>query len=163
MDERAIRFRDRAREDHGLALDVQEFPDGTGTAEEAADAIGCAVDRIASSLAFETEQGLVVVIASGATTVDEARLAAHCGVSPETVTLAEPERVRDLLGWQVGGVPPICHDVAVPTLLDEHLTEFDEVWAAAGTPSAVFPIDPDLLAEAASATVVGLAGAESEP
>ncbi len=108
--------------------------------------------QIASSLVFDADGDLVVVVASGANHVDEDRLAAHLGV--DDVGMADPDAISDVVGWSIGGVPPICHDSEMPTLLDESLLAYDTVWAAAGTPSAVFPIDPDDLRRLAEATPV---------
>jgi len=143
-------FRERAREEHGLDIDVQEFPEGTATAEAAAEAIGCDLAQIASSLAFVADE-LVVVVTSGANTVDTRKLATLRGV--HTAEMATPDDVTAVLGYAIGGVPPFCHDESVPVYVDETLTEFDTVWAAAGSSDAVFPIDPDRLAEIADATV----------
>jgi Uncharacterized conserved protein len=86
--------------------------------------------------------------------VDTARLAALRDI--ETTQLAAPAEVEATLGYQVGGVPPFCHDTAVPTYLDETLTTYDTVWAAAGAPEAVFPIAPETLARTADAEPVAV-------
>ncbi|MFB6141845.1 MAG: YbaK/EbsC family protein [Halorientalis sp.] len=156
MHERAAEFADRAAQ-LGISVDVHEFPEGTKTAADAAEAVGCDVAQIASSLAFVADGDLVVVVTSGANRVSEAALAAERGVPESAVAMAEPEAIRETLGWAIGGVPPFCHDTDVPVYLDETLTGFDEVWAAAGTPAAVFPIDPTTLAEHAGATVLDVA------
>jgi len=143
-------FRERALERHGLELDVQQFPAGTETAADAAGAIGCDVAQIASSLAFVADE-LVVVVTSGANTVDERKLATLRGV--HTARMADPDEVAETLGYEIGGVPPFCHDTEVPVYLDETLTEFETVCAAAGSAEAVFPIDPDTLVDCADATV----------
>jgi len=156
MHERAAEFAARAADEHGLTVDVHEFPEGTKTAADAADAIGCDVAQIASSIAMDAD-GLVVVVTSGANRVDEDALADLRGMDPDDVAMANPEEVRATLGWAIGGVPPFCHDAAVPVYLDETLTAFDTVWAAAGTPEAVFPIDPEQVTALADATVVDVA------
>ena len=143
-------FRERALKGHGLELDVQQFPAGTETAADAAGAIGCDVAQIASSLAFVADE-LVVVVTSGANTVDERKLATLRGV--HTARMADPDEAAKTLGYEIGGVPPFCHDTEVPVYLDETLTEFETVWAAAGSAEAVFPIDPDTLVDCADATV----------
>lgn len=150
MHQRARAFAERTREEYDFAVDVHEFPEGTKTANEAAAAIGCDVAQIASSLAFSTPE-LVVVVTSGANRVSEEKLAALCGVDESDVEMADAEEVRETLGWSIGGVPPFCHDSTVPVYLDETLTEFETVWAAAGTPEAVFPIAPERLREFAGA------------
>ena len=157
MHPRAEEFATRAAEEHGLEIDPREFPEGTKTARDAAAAIGCDVAQIASSLAFSVSEELVVVITSGANHVDEAALAERFEVAPGDVGMADAEHVKATLGWSIGGVPPICHDEAVPVLLDETLLECEEVWAAAGTPAAVFPIDPDYLLKLTGATPIDVA------
>jgi prolyl-tRNA editing enzyme YbaK/EbsC (Cys-tRNA(Pro) deacylase) len=97
----------------------------------------------------------LVVVTSGTTEVATRRLATLRGV--HTARLADPETVVDIVGYEIGSVPPFCHDQSVPVYLDETLTEFQTVWAAAGTPTAVFPIEPDTLIECAEATVVDIA------
>ncbi len=139
MHERAVAFRECARERHGLDVSVQEFPGGTETAEDAAAAIGCDVGQIASSLVFVVDGSPVVVIASGKHRVDAGALGAALDAPADAVELADPETVRDVTGWTIGGVPPFCHDQNPPVVLDGTLAEFEMVWAAAGTPSAVFP------------------------
>lgn len=150
MHRRAKAFEERARDEYDFAVEVHEFPEGTKTAVEAADAIGCDVAQIASSLVFSTPKPIVVVT-SGANRVSEAKLAALCGVSEDEVAMADADTVRETVGWSIGGVPPFCHDTAVPVYMDETLREFGTVWAAAGTPEAVFPITPDRLREFADA------------
>ncbi|AGB37404.1 YbaK/EbsC family protein [Natronococcus occultus] len=151
MHPRAATFAERAREEYGLDPDVEEFPEGTKTAADAADAVGCDVAQIASSLAFDVDGSLVVSVTSGANRVDEDALGAVFGVPAEDVEMADPERIKGTLGWSIGGVPPFCHDTRVPVVVDETLLEFDTVWAAAGTPTAVFPIDPERLRRLADA------------
>jgi len=154
MHERAAAFKQRAAESFGIDVDVHEFPEGTKTAEDAAAVVGCDLAQIASALVFVADR-LVVVVTSGANTVDTRKLATHRGV--HEARMADPDEVSETLGWSIGGVPPFCHDTDVPVFLDESLTEYDTVWAAAGTPEAVFPIHPDTLVEHADATVVEIA------
>jgi len=154
MHERAAAFRERARERFGIDVEVQEFSEGTKTAADAADAVGCDVGQIASSIALVADQ-LVVVVTSGANRVDTRTLATLRGV--HQARMAEPDEISETLGWSIGGVPPFCHDTGVPVYLDETLTEYNTVWAAAGTPQAVFPIPPERIVESAEATVVDVA------
>lgn len=149
MHQRAREFRDRVTDQFGVDLAIQEFPEGTKTAEEAAAAVGCAVGQIASGLVFVADGEPVVVVTSGASRVSEAALAAELGAGE--VGMADPDTVREATGYAIGGVPPFGHDRELPTLVDEDLLAHDEVWAAAGTPEAVFPIDPDRLVEFAGA------------
>lgn len=150
MHPRTESFRDRAREEFGFAVEVHEFAEGTKTAADAAAAIGCDIAQIASSIAIATDEGLTVVVTSGAHRVDMDAVADRLGV--EWAEMADPDTVKETLGWGIGGVPPFCHDAEVPVLVDETLHEHEEVWAAAGTPAAVFPIGPDELERHAEGT-----------
>jgi prolyl-tRNA editing enzyme YbaK/EbsC (Cys-tRNA(Pro) deacylase) len=157
MHPRAEAFAEAARDRYGFDPDVHQFDAGTRTAEAAARAVGCDVAGIASSLAFEAGEDLVVVVTSGANRVSESRLAGVLGVPEDEVGMADADRVKSELGWSIGGVPPICHDAPAPVYLDETLLDLDTVWAAAGTPEAVFPIDPRRLRELADATPAAVA------
>jgi prolyl-tRNA editing enzyme YbaK/EbsC (Cys-tRNA(Pro) deacylase) len=152
MHERAKEFETRAADRYDVDVDVHEFAEGTKTAAAAANAIGCEVAQIASSLVFRADEDLVVVVTSGANRVSEAELAELRDASPSAVGMADADEIRETLGWSIGGVPPFCHESDLPVYLDETLTEFETVWAAAGTPKAVFPISPDELARHAGAT-----------
>lgn len=151
MHERAREFAETARDRHGFDPEVTEFDAGTRTAEDAAAAIGCQVAQIASSLAVTDGTDVAVVVTSGANRLDTDRVADVLGW--ETADLADPEDVKAATGWAIGGVPPFAHARPLRVLVDESLLAFDEVWAAAGTPDAVFPVDPERL--------VALADAES--
>jgi len=153
MHPRAEEFVAAAQERYGFGVDVHEFPEGTKTAADAAEAIGCDVAQIASSLVFDAVTGddsePVVVVTSGANRVSESKLAAHLGA--DTVEMADAEAVKTATGWSIGGVPPFCHERPLRVVFDETLAAHDVVWAAAGTPTAVFPIDPDELVALAEA------------
>lgn len=157
MHPRAEEFAKRSENAFGFDPDVREFPEGTKTAADAAEAIGCDVAQIASSIVFVADSDAVVVVTSGANRVDEGKLGAVLGVDPGSVRTANPDEVSDATGWSIGGVPPFCHDTDVPVYLDETLTEFGTVWAAAGTPEAVFPIAPDRIREFSGANPVDVA------
>jgi prolyl-tRNA editing enzyme YbaK/EbsC (Cys-tRNA(Pro) deacylase) len=117
---------------------AREFPQGTRTAADAAAAIGCEVGAICKSLVFRVGEEPLLVIASGANRVDEGRFGAE---------KADAAFVRDRTGFAIGGVPPFGHVRAIETIVDEDLLAYATVWAAAGTPSSVFPIAPaDLVA-----------------
>lgn len=139
----------------GLRLEVREFPAGTRTAEDAAAAIGCSVAQIAKSLIFRGKQSdrLVLAVVSGANRADEKKLAALAG---EEIGRADAGFVRDRTGFAIGGVPPLAHRSAPMTFLDADLQAFDEIWAAAGTPNAVFRLTPDELARVTAAAFVDL-------
>ncbi len=98
----------------------------------------------------------IVVVTSGANRVSEDRLADFLGA--DAVRMAEPEEVREATGWSIGGVPPFCHDSDLRVLIDETLLDHDEVWAAAGTPEGVFPIDPDQIIRISDAEPAPVAG-----
>lgn len=155
MHERAAEFVERAREEHGVDVDVHEFDDGTKTAADAADAVGCDVAQIASSIVVVADGDPVVVVTSGANRVDLEKVAVLRDASD--ARMAEADEVKEATGWSIGGVPPICHENGAPVLMDETLLEHDEVWAAAGTPDAVWPIDPGRLRELADAEAVDVA------
>ncbi|MFB6095627.1 MAG: YbaK/EbsC family protein, partial [Halodesulfurarchaeum sp.] len=130
------------------------FDEGTKTAADAAEAIGCEVAQIASSIVMVADGDVIVVVTSGANRIDEARIADHLGANQ--VRMAEPEEARGGTGWSIGGVPPIAHETEVPVLFDRTLLDHEEVWAAAGTPSAVWPVDPEELVDLADAEVVSV-------
>lgn len=157
MHPRAQEFSDQARRLHDIDIDVHEFPDGTKTAADAAAAIGCDRAQIASSLVFVAEDDPVVVVTSGANRVSERKLAEHIQVDHDAIRTADPDEVRTATGWSIGGVPPFCHEREVPVYLDDTLTEFETVWAAAGTPQAVFPIAPERIRRFSDAEVVDVA------
>lgn len=124
--------------------DVRELPASTRTAAEAAAALECEPRQIAKSLLFrtrETHRG-VLVVASGPNRVNERTLAALVG---EPVELAHPDFVKETTGYAVGGVPPFGHAQPLEILIDEDLMTLDLLWAAAGTPHAVFPLTPGQL------------------
>ena len=125
----------------GLKLQVVELPASTRTSAEAAQAIGCQIGQIAKSLVFKTRdtQRPILVIASGANRVDEAKIGARLG---EPIGKADADFVRSQTGFVIGGVPPVGHIEAIKTFIDEDLLSFEQIWAAAGTPHAVFPMKP---------------------
>ena len=133
----------------GLDCVVRHMPASTRTAQEAADACGCQVGQIVKSLIFKgTQSGKpYLLLVSGANRVDEQLAAGQIG---EPLGRADAQFVRDATGFAIGGIPPLGHATAIATFMDEALLAFDVVWAAAGTPDAVFPIAPGKLAEAAS-------------
>ena len=129
----------------GPRFAVLEFDASTRTAEDAAAAIGCTADEIAKSLVFRAASGRpVLVVASGGHRIDERKIAALVG---EPIARADADFVREATGFAIGGVPPIGHRTAPIALIDELLMAFAEIWAAAGTPNAVFRLSPvDLVA-----------------
>lgn len=124
----------------GFANEVQEFDDSTRTAAEAASTIGCTVAQIAKSVIFKSGSGrAVLVIASGANRIDEAKVAVLVG---ERIGRADADFVRDRTGYAIGGVPPLGHAMPPITLIDADLLAFERIWAAAGTPRAIFGLTP---------------------
>jgi prolyl-tRNA editing enzyme YbaK/EbsC (Cys-tRNA(Pro) deacylase) len=128
----------------GPAFKVVEFEDSTKTAADAAAAIGCAVAQIAKSIIFKAAPSnrAVLVIASGTNRVDEKKVSALLG---EAIGRADPDFVREATGFAIGGVPPVGHATPPVIFIDEDLRAFDTIWAAAGTPNAVFELTPDSL------------------
>ncbi|MDB2242016.1 YbaK/EbsC family protein [Halorubrum ezzemoulense] len=159
MHPRAAEFERRARERYGVEIDVLEFDAGTETAAAAADALDRETGAIASTIVVSLSGGdrdgsLVAAITSGANRLDLHAVADH--FDADGAEMGDPGRIREVVGWSIGGVPPIGHDAALPTVFDPTLTEYDTVYGAAGTPSAVFAVDPETLADLADAAVVDL-------
>jgi prolyl-tRNA editing enzyme YbaK/EbsC (Cys-tRNA(Pro) deacylase) len=145
------RFLERAR-DLGLDPQVHTFPEGTRTAADAALAVGCDVAAIVKSLVFVADGRAVLALTSGASRADEGALAAALGV--DELRKATADEARSATGYAIGGTPPVGHDTELPVVCDVDLTELAEVWAAAGTPSTVFPLTPDQLLRATAARVL---------
>ena len=137
----------------GFSLQVVELPDTTRTAQEAADAIGCTAGQIAKSLIFKGKESgrAVLVIASGDNRVDTKKIAAALG---EPIGKANASFVREETGFVIGGVPPVGHRQPLPTFIDQDLQQYEEIWAAAGTPFAVFRLTPAELVEIAPGQVM---------
>ncbi|MFE7380836.1 YbaK/EbsC family protein [Streptomyces zhihengii] len=143
----------------GLTVPVRRFPDATRTAQQAADAIGCEVAEIVKSLVFEawnTDPDAagepVVVLVDGSSRVDVERVRQELGAA--AVKRAGADTVRATTGYAIGGVPPFGHLTRSRVLADRGLLDHAVVWAAAGTPHTVFPLDPQALIAHAGATVV---------
>ncbi|WP_448547495.1 YbaK/EbsC family protein [Thalassotalea fusca] len=126
---------------HGQEFNVQQMPDSTRTAVDAANAIGCTVDQIAKSLIFKNQASgeAVLIVASGTNMVCMDKVKASTGI---TLEKADAAFVRDKVGYAIGGVPPVAHNEQVTTLLDAELQQHDTIWAAAGTPNSVFKLAP---------------------
>jgi len=139
----------------GLEVDVRQFPDGTRSAADAARAIGVELGQIVKSLVFIVDGEPVVALMSGANRLDEAQLARAAG--GERAWRADATAVREATGFPVGGVPPFGHRRPLPTFVDEDLLGYDELWAAAGTPSHNFAIAPESLVRVTGGRVCELA------
>ncbi len=139
----ALRISQLVRE-AGVDSQVVEFEQTTRTSAEAAAAVGCEVAQIAKTIVFrgKTTGLAVVVVASGANRVNEKKIEAVVG---ESLGRADADFVREATGFAIGGVAPIGHTKPVKMLLDEDLRRFESIWAAGGTPFAVFPLTPDQL------------------
>jgi prolyl-tRNA editing enzyme YbaK/EbsC (Cys-tRNA(Pro) deacylase) len=147
------RFIARATE-LGVSVALHAFPDGTRTAQDAAAAVGCDVGAIVKSLVFLADGEPVLALTSGASRVDESRLAAALGASE--VRKATADEARAATGFAIGGTPPFAHTGTGVThvVCDPSLLDHAEVWAAAGGPTSVFPLHPDLLVRVAGARIV---------
>ena len=137
----------------GLDIEVRRYPDGTRTAADAAAAVGCKIDQIVKSLVFMADVRPILILCSGARRVDEEKLAEYIGTE---IRIAGASEVRAATGYAIGGTPPLGHTVPLKTVVDPHLMEFEEIWAAAGTPDSVFPIQPKELVKATSGAVVAV-------
>ncbi|HET7010886.1 MAG TPA: YbaK/EbsC family protein, partial [Anaerolineales bacterium] len=142
----------RAKGFQGSILELQE---STRSAADAARAVGCDVARIVKSLVFRTSRGApILVLTSGAHRVDEATLREEVG---EPIERADADYVRRETGFAIGGVPPVGHPAPIRTLIDRELMAHSTIWAAAGTPNAVFEVAPQDLLRYAGAEVVDVA------
>ena len=140
----------------GSASTVRQLDRTTRSAAEAADAVGCDVGQIAKSLVFRAAKTgrPILVITSGANRVDEAGLSARIG---EPIERADAEFVRQTTGFAIGGVPPLGHATRVTSYFDEDLLRYSTIWAAAGTPNALFEIEPREPARLCAATAIRVA------
>lgn len=128
------------------------LPDSVHTAVLAAQALGCEVGAIANSLLFDADGAPVMILTSGAHRVETGKVAATLGI--DRLRRASPEFVREHTGQVIGGVSPIAHPKALPTYIDPWLRRYDEVWAAAGHPAAVFSTSYDELLKLTGAQVL---------
>lgn len=140
----------------GEGFEVLEFEKSTRTAADAAAAIGCTVSQIAKSLLFMAADSRrpVLVIASGSVHVDEAKVSA---LLDEAIERANAEFVRENTGFAIGGVPPVAHRKQPIVFVDETLLGYEEIWAAAGTPNAIFRLGPEDLVRLSGGTVSDIA------
>jgi prolyl-tRNA editing enzyme YbaK/EbsC (Cys-tRNA(Pro) deacylase) len=144
-----------AAAEKGLDIAIRQFPSGTRTAQDAADAIGCELGAIAKSIVLMSDAGPLLVLTSGANRVDYDLVAGALGVSG--VRRADADEARAATGYPIGGTAPWGHPRPLTILCDADLLGYDEVWAAGGTPDTVFGLRPDDLLRATGATVVRVA------
>jgi len=139
----------------GMDLDVVELPDSTRTVVEAAGAVNCDVGQIVKSLVFKgaRSERPLLIIASGGNRVSEKKVEALIG---EPLGKANADFVRQHTGFAIGGVPPLGHIKPIMTFVDEDLLNYEEVWAAAGTPNAVFRLNPTNLERMTGGQVVDI-------
>jgi len=139
----------------GFTLQVVELPASTRTAAEAAQAVGCQVGQIVKSLVFRAAHSdrPVLVVASGANRVDEKRIETLIG---EPLGKADADFVRQRTGFAIGGVPPVGHAERLQTFVDQDLLQYEHIWAAAGTPNAVFRLTPQGLVRMTGGQVVAI-------
>lgn len=143
-----------ALEAAGVQTQVTEFAESTRTAEDAAAAVGCTIGQIVKSLVFLAGETPILALVSGANQADTDRLAKVAGAP---ISRASAAIVREATGYAIGGVPPLGHATRLRTYLDRNLLQYDTIWAAAGTPNAVFSITPVELQRVTDAEPVDLA------
>ena len=139
----------------GYPYEVIEFEASTRTALEAAERVGCEVGQIVKSLVFQgkTSEKPILILTSGANQVDVKRMKAHAG---EKIGRADPAFVRERSGYAIGGIPPLGHLHPIDTYIDEDLLQYGKIWAAAGTPNAVFELDADQLEKMTGGKVIAV-------
>ena len=137
----------------GYAYTVIEHTESTRTAQEAADRAGCELGQIVKSLIFKGKASgkPILVLTSGANRVDEKRISEYTG---EPIGRADADFVRSVTGYAIGGVPPIGHAQKMETYLDEDFLPYQTIWAAAGTPNAIFELKTDDLQKMTGGRVV---------
>ena len=145
----------KVQEALGPDFEVLEFEETTRTAADAAAAIGCTVPQIAKSMIFKAKDSgrCVLVVASGPVRVSESKVTELLG---EKIGRADPDFVRENTGFAIGGVPPVGHITDPVVFVDETLLSFETLWAAAGTPNAVFQLTPNQLIGLTSGTVANI-------
>jgi len=137
----------------GFNCKVIEFQESTHTAQEAAERAGCALGQIAKSLIFKGKRTdkPILVLTSGANRVNEQRISEYAG---EPIGRADADFVRAVTGFAIGGVPPVGHANKMETYLDEDFLQYSTIWAAAGTPNAIFELTPDALQKMTGGKIV---------
>ena len=142
----------------GLEITTRRFPEGTKTAQDAANAIGVLVGQIVKSLVFAVDGEIVMAYVSGANQLDEKKLAAAAG--GVKCSRVDADAVREATGFPIGGVPPFGHATQLRIFIDPDLLQYDGVndfvWAAAGTWNDVFPIAPADIVRVAGGVVTDL-------
>ena len=145
----------KALSEKGMNFKVVELPSSTRTAVEAAQTIGCDVAQIVKSLIFRTKESKqpILVLASGVNRVNEKAIFSHIG---ELLERADADFTRDVTGFAIGGIPPVGHKAKIKTFIDEDLLKLGTLWAAAGTPNAVFSLDSQKIADLTGGVVISI-------
>lgn len=151
---KALKVQD-ALKTYGLSCQVLEMKETTRSAMDAAQAVGCQVGQIVKSLVFmgKKTKKPILVVASGANRVNIKRLGK---ILSEPIKMADPDFVRAKTGFAIGGVPPLGHSQPLEIFIDEDLLKFKEIWAAAGTPYALFKLSPDDLKKITDGQVISV-------
>lgn len=144
-----------AARSRGVDLQIHHFPQGTRTAADAAAAVGCPVGAIVKSIVLDSDTGPLMVLTSGRNRVSFAKVEA--ATRRTGVRRCDADAVRAATSYPVGGVSPFGHPSPLPMLIDHDLLGYDQIWAAAGTPHAVFPIAPAELIGATGAVTADVA------
>ncbi len=144
-----------ALREKGQKFNVVELSDSTRTAEDAARTIGCVIGQIVKSLIFRTKEThqLILVLASGPNRVNEKVISILIG---EKLEKADADFTREVTGFAIGGIPPVGHKQTITTFIDEDLLTYKEVWAAAGTPNAVFQLNAEVLPNLTNGKVISI-------
>ncbi len=139
----------------GYDYKVIESSESTRTALEAAERVGCEVGQIAKSLIFQGKSSgkAILILTSGANQVDVKRMKVH---AEEKIGRADPVFVRERTGYAIGGIPPIGHLHPIETYVDEDLLQYEKIWAAAGTPNAIFEMDANQLKKMTGGEVIAV-------
>ena len=136
----------------GYNYTVIEHAESTRTAQEAAERAGCELGQIVKSLIFRGKESgkPILVLTSGANRVDEKRIGEYAG---EALGRADADFARAVTGFAIGGVPPVGHSQEIETYMDEDFLQYETVWAAAGTPNAIFQLKTSDLQKMTDANV----------
>jgi len=137
----------------GYNYTVIEHAESTRTALEAAERAGCELGQIVKSLIFKGKESgkPIIVLTSGTNRVDEKRIREYAG---EGIGKADADFVRAVTGFAIGGVPPVGHIQKIETYMDEDFLRYEVVWAAAGTPKAIFELKTSDLQKMTDAKIV---------
>jgi prolyl-tRNA editing enzyme YbaK/EbsC (Cys-tRNA(Pro) deacylase) len=148
---------DRVREffsSRDIPIEIKEFPAGTRTAQQAADAVNAPLGSIVKSLMFLAGEKAVLALVAGDQRGDAAKIARLIGAAEARI--ANADQVRARTSYVIGGVPPVAHSEKLETLVDQSLLRFKTVWAAAGSPNAVFEIETAKLIELSGGRVADI-------